>query len=100
MAQEAVGCGLVSSGTATWLEASPKQAASLAEWCVRAPAPRFAGVAIRADVRRPNHHVSYNTSMSRPPFSVRLDSVRLRRLDQAAEREGVRPSEFVRRALD
>ena len=38
--------------------------------------------------------------MSRPPFSLRLDSVRLRRLDQAAEREGIRPSEFVRRALD
>src|SRR5712691_11098853 len=48
MAQEAVGCGLVSSGTATWLEASPKQAASLAECCVRAAATRFAGVAIRA----------------------------------------------------
>ena len=44
--------------------------------------------------------MSYNASMSRPPFSLRLDSVRLRRLDQAAEREGVRPSEFVRRALD
>jgi hypothetical protein len=38
--------------------------------------------------------------MSRAPFSLRLDSVRLRRLDQAAEREGIRPSEFVRRALD
>ena len=38
--------------------------------------------------------------MSRPPFSLRLDAVRLRRLDQAAEREGIRPSEFVRRALD
>src|SRR5437660_11503295 len=38
--------------------------------------------------------------MSRPPFSRRLDAVRLRRLDQAAEREGIRPSEFVRRALD
>jgi len=44
--------------------------------------------------------VSYNTSMSRPPFSLRLDSVRVRRLGQAAEREGIRPSEFVRRALD
>jgi hypothetical protein len=38
--------------------------------------------------------------MSRPPFSLRLDAGRLRRLDQAAEREGIRPSEFVRRALD
>ncbi len=38
--------------------------------------------------------------MSRPPYSLRLDAVRLRRLDQAAEREGIRPSEFVRRALD
>jgi hypothetical protein len=38
--------------------------------------------------------------MSRPPFSIRLDAVRLRRLDQASAREGIRPSEFVRRALD
>jgi hypothetical protein len=38
--------------------------------------------------------------MSQPPFSVRLDPVRLRRLDQAAKREGVRPSEFARRAID
>jgi hypothetical protein len=38
--------------------------------------------------------------MSRPPFSLRLDAGRLRRLDQAAEREGIRPSEFIRRALD
>ena len=38
--------------------------------------------------------------MSRPPFSLRLDVVRLRRLDQAAKREGIRPSEFVRRAID
>jgi hypothetical protein len=38
--------------------------------------------------------------VSKPPFSLRLDAGRLRRLDQAAEREGIRPSEFVRRALD
>ncbi len=54
----------------------------------------------QANVRPPCHLVSYNPNMSRPPFSLRLDSVRLRRLDQAAEREGIRPSEFVRRALD
>jgi len=38
--------------------------------------------------------------MSRPPFSLRLDAGRLCRLDQAAERERIRRSEFVRRAPD
>jgi ribosomal-protein-alanine N-acetyltransferase len=31
---------------------------------------------------------------------VRLDPLRLGRLEQAAEREGIRPSEFARRAID
>ena len=47
MAKEAVGSGPVSSGTGTWLEASPKHTPSLVEYSVREAATRFAGLGIR-----------------------------------------------------